>query len=536
MRGFRTVVLAMCALSIQGYIVNPGPAHPATKGYVWPKPQNQISTEEFFSINSQAFKIELEGAASCNLLYNAFRRYMEIVQNLPPLVSKDSATAINLHSNYTGELEKLVVSLNGICDDSAYPVLFMDEAYSLSIADGAGRLSANSVWGVLRGLETFSQLLYLGSDKITTVVNSTEIEDYPRYSHRGLLLDTSRHFIPLQQIYQVLDGMAYNKLNVFHWHIVDDQSFPYVSLQFPELSDAGAYHPQILVYSPDDVASVIEYARQRGIRVVPEFDTPGHTRSWGVSHPELLTPCDSVEVGSYGPMDPTKDVTYTFVNNLFTELRRVFQDQFIHLGGDEVDFDCWEYDNNIKSFMESMNITSYSALESYYIQKIVNIADHLNFSSIVWEEVFKNGVNIPENTIVHVWRDWESSYWRDTMYDVTNDGKRALLSACWYLDHLKSGGDWQTFYECEPTSFNGDEEQQKLLLGGETCMWSEVVNEYNVVQRIFPRASSPAEKLWSALDSNYDVNFLARRLEEHVCRMNRRGVPAQPPTAAGFCL
>lgn len=138
---------------------------------------------------------------------------------------------------------------------------------------------------------------------------------------------------------------------------------------------------------------------------------------------------------------------------------------------------------------------------------------------------------------------------------MTKDGKTTLLSACWYLDHLSTGGDWQSFYSCEPTAFNGTQAQVDLLLGGkykhcilnillllrffsigEACMWSEVVNEYNVVQRIWPRASAPAEKLWSAYDEDYELEDIARRLEEHVCRMNRRGIPAQPPTASGFCF
>lgn len=120
----------------------------------------------------------------------------------------------------------------------------------------------------------------------------------------------------MPKILQILDGMAYTKLNVFHWHIVDDQSFPYQSITYPELSEQGAYHPSA-IYTQADVANVIEYARLRGIRVMAEFDTPGHTRSWGVSHPELLTECGGKYAGKLGPIDPTKEEVYTFIENLF---------------------------------------------------------------------------------------------------------------------------------------------------------------------------------------------------------------------------
>lgn len=147
-------------------------------------------------------------------------------------------------------------------------------------------------------------------------INSTLIFDAPRFAHRGLLLDTSRHFVPMPIIRSILDGMSYTKLNVFHWHIVDDQSFPYVSIRYPELSKRGAYHPNLMVYTQHDVAEVIEYARLRGIRVLAEFDTPGHTRSWGVSHPEILTQCGHPYDGKLGPIDPTKEESYELVGNL----------------------------------------------------------------------------------------------------------------------------------------------------------------------------------------------------------------------------
>lgn len=213
--------------------------------------------------------------------------------------------------------------------------------------------------------------------------------------------------------------MSYNKLNVFHWHIVDDNSFPYQSIRFPELADKGAFH-RSMVYTPGDVQKVIEHARYRGIRVIPEFDTPGHTRSWGESHPELLTACygqcppfflhnkvsfynvhismmilsvcvaDSAgrTDGTLGPFDPTAPTLYQFLRELFAEIVNTFPDPYVHLGGDEVPFDCWASNPQIRAYMHRRGFNdSYQRLEEEYIQQLLNITWSLNASSIVWQEV-----------------------------------------------------------------------------------------------------------------------------------------------------
>lgn len=331
-------------------------------------------------------------------------------------------------------------------------------------------------------------------------------------------------------IYQMLDGMAYNKLNIFHWHIVDDHSFPYESIEFPELSEQGAYNPKTMIYSQNDIKNVIEYARLRGIRVMAEFDTPGHTRSWGVSHPELLTKCSGQFEGKLGPMNPINEEVYVFMDKLLREIVKVFPDQFIHLGGDEVEFECWQSNADIQEYMKKNNISTYQKLEGIFIQRIVENVHNLNASSMVWQEVYENGAQLPKETVVHIW----TGNYKQLLYNVTKVELPALLSACWYLDHLSTGGDWKKFYDCDPHNFPGTAKQMKLVMGGEACMWSETVDNTNVLQRIFPRVSATAEKLWSQKDVT-DIDDASKRLEEHTCRMKMRGIPAQPPNGPGFC-
>ncbi|GLV43438.1 fused lobes [Carabus blaptoides fortunei] len=542
---FLRTVLISCACFgyIFGYNIHPGPLVQATKGEVWPKPQKQERGDGFMAVDPQMFKFHAI-KETCKILEVAFERYMKIITDSANsrLRPKQQATpssrdkAWKDHKNFVGSLVTLQVDLTETCGDNDIPTADMYERYSLHInmpTQSQAILKSKSIWGILRGLETFSQLLYLADDGAALIINSTTIRDHPRFHHRGLLLDTARHYMPMNIILRIIDAMAYNKMNIFHWHIVDDQSFPFQSKTFPELSEKGAYHPEYMIYTPEDVQRVIRYAARRGIRVMPEFDTPGHTRSWGEGRPELLTTCytNSKPNGYLGPIDPTKNSTYRFMETFFREIVGVFPEQYVHLGGDEVDFDCWQSNAAISQWMADNNMVGdYATLEEYYIQKLVDTVNSLNAKSIVWEEVFANGVELPKETLVHVWLN------NDILPNATFNGYKTIWSSCWYLDHLSTGGDWTKYYQCDPHSFFSlPPGQEKLIIGGEACMWAEVVDSTNVIQRIWPRASAVAEKLWSAR-SVRDLQDAAKRLEEHTCRMNVRGIPAQPPNGAGYFL
>eukprot|EP00891_Asterochloris_glomerata_P006265 jgi/Astpho2/6265/e_gw1.00088.42.1_t len=386
-------------------------------------------------------------------------------------------------------------------------------------------VQATTVFGALRGLETFSQLL-----QRTTLftVHATAISDAPRFRHRGLLLDTGRHYLPLPIIKKHLDAMAGVKFNVLHWHIVDDQGFPYVSKELPALSEYGAFSPD-LVYTPTQVQEVIAYAKARGIRVIPEFDTPGHTASWGKGYPEVLTECysqDGQKTGALGPLNPARNETYTFLWRLLREAAQVFPDTYVHLGGDEVPFDCWESNPEVQDWMKASHIASMAALEGYFEARVVKLASLAGRSYIVWQ------ASRPAETALC--RAGLSMAWLTRTACGHVQGYRALLSSPWYLNlGVFDGSDWLTYYNVEPLAWKGTRYQHDLVIGGEACMWGEKVDATNSIARTWPRAAAIAERLWSDASVRDPVDA-EHRLKQHRCRMLARGINAEP-LGPGFC-
>uniref|UniRef100_A0AAR2K5U4 Beta-hexosaminidase n=1 Tax=Pygocentrus nattereri TaxID=42514 RepID=A0AAR2K5U4_PYGNA len=454
---------------------------------LWPLPQKFQTSVDAFRLSSASFQIvhakESTAGPSCSLLQNAFRRYYSYIFGNG---RKHGKNLENVFDADLAELQVQITSADPECD--GYPSLKSDESYQLEVNQPTAVLKAASVWGALRG-------------KLILVL--------------------------------VWSSMAMNKFNVFHWHIVDDQSFPFQSRTFPDLSHKGAYHPYTHVYTPADVKMVIEFARMRGIRVLAEFDSPGHTFSWGKGQTGLLTPCfsGSSPSGTFGPVNPILNSTYDFMTRFFKEVSTVFPDAYIHLGGDEVDFSCWKSNPDIQKFMDQQGFgQDYRKLESYYIQRLLDIVSTTNKGYMVWQEVFDNGVKLKGDTVVEVWMNNNVD---KELQNVTGSGFTAILSAPWYLDYISYGQDWKKYYTVEPLNFEGTAEQKKLVIGGEACLWGEYVDATNLTPRLWPRASAVGERLWS--DENVkDVGSAYDRLVKHRCRMVRRGIPAEP-LYIGFC-
>jgi hexosaminidase len=346
------------------------------------------------------------------------------------------------------------------------------------------------------------------------------------------MIDTARHFLTLPTIFAMLDAMSYNKLNVLHWHLVDDQSFPYVSSVYPLLAQKGAFPPwDEHVYAPADVQSVIQYAYLRGIRVIPEFDTPGHFTSWTQGYPQLGTQC-SVCCGV--PVNPISNFTYEFMTNFFGEVAEVFPDDYVHLGGDELSYDCWANNTAILNFMKQRGWgTNYSLLETYYEKNLLGIVGVDDRRYIIWQDVFDNQVTLNPNTIVGVWKG-PLANWQSEMQRVTAQGFQAVLYAPWYLNYISYGQDWIGYYQTDPDDWQGTPQQKALLIGGTACFWAEFIDSTNLVAEAWPRASAVAERFWSPASVN-DVTSAQARINAWRCLLIRRGIPAEPADVAVPC-
>ncbi|KAF9938726.1 hypothetical protein BGZ65_012336, partial [Modicella reniformis] len=424
-------------------------------------------------------------------------------------------------------------------------------------AGASAILTARTQWGVIHGLETFLQLVQAGkppsSESLAgaaagqTVENRLEIpnapwmiQDEPLYSHRGILLDTSRNYFPVKDIIRTLDAMSIVKLNVFHWHVLDQQTYPLVSRRYPDLSAKGAERPDY-IYTPEDVVNIIKHGEERGIRVLPEFDTPGHTASWGRSYPNITVCLDEQPHSQYaaeppaGQLDPLQPFTYTLLDGLIKEWGAQFPDSQVHAGGDEVNFKCWRTSERLRDYIsnpsrraeyekalppvpkasldedkfkrtKSGSQSGEDRLLEVYLDRALGMFLSQGKRPIVWEELaLEHNVKLPESVIVQVWKSASNAK------RVIEQGRPVILSSAefWYLDcgagqwligaqktSWCSYSSWQRIYSYKLND-QLNAEQQKLVYGGEVCMWSEQTSPSNLDPNLWPRSAAAAEVLWS---------------------------------------
>ncbi len=381
-----------------------------------------------------------------------------------------------------------------------------DESYRMTVTATGIRLEAANPLGVIHGLQTLLQLAEPAPGGGTVPV--VTIEDSPRFPWRGLLIDVARHFMPVEVIKRNLDAMEAVKLNVLHWHLSDDQGFRVESRKFPKFAQKASGGQ---FYTHDQIKDVIAYARDRGIRVVPEFDMPGHTTSWFAAYPELAS-----LPGQYEPwkqfgvndavIDPTRDYTYHFLDDLIGELAKLFPDAYFHIGGDEVNGKQWNASPAIRAFKHRHGMKSNAALQAYFNKKVLKIVSQHGKIMEGWDEILHT--DLPKDVVVQSWRGQKS------LADAARRGYRGLLSFGYYLDLMQPA---QQSYLMDPlgnAAANLSSEEKQRVLGGEACMWSELVTPENIDGRIWPRAAAVAERLWSAsaLDLR-DVESMYARLQ-----------------------
>ncbi|CAN7097017.1 beta-hexosaminidase 2 [Brassica rapa] len=520
----------------------------------WPQHKAITLSPDFTIISPQHQHLTVSVTRYNNLIHS---------ENYSPLIT----SSIKLMKGYT--LSKLVVTIT----DLSLPLHHgVNESYTLSIPikSSSAHLSAHSVWGAMHGLETFSQMIWGKAPELCAPVG-IYIQDSPLFGHRGVLLDTSRNYYGVEDITRTIKAMSANKLNVFHWHITDSHSFPLVLPSEPSLAAKGSYGPD-MVYTPEDVSMIVQFGLEHGVRVLPEIDTPGHTGSWGEAYPDIVT-CGNMfwwpagkswderlasEPGT-GQLNPLNPKTYEVVKNVIQDVAKLFPEPFFHGGGDEVIPGCWKTDPAITSFLSSGGTLS-QLLEKYINSTLPYIVSQ-NRTAVYWEDVLldaqikvESSVLPKEHTILQTWNNGPVNTKR-----IVAAGYRVIVSSSeyYYLDcghggflgndsqYDQQGGGggsdggswcapfktWQTIYNYDITDGLVDEEERKLVLGGEVALWSEQADPTVLDSRLWPRASAFAESLWSG---NRDERGVKRcgealdRLNRWRYRMVKRGIGAEP--------
>ncbi len=399
-----------------------------------------------------------------------------------------------------GDAHRLTIDCAG---GPEYPTLGQDESYTLDVTGAEARIRAATTEGAIHGLATFAQLIQPGPDGFQ--VAGVHIEDRPRFPWRGLMLDVCRHWMPVAVVERNLEAMAAVKLNVLHWHLSEDDGFRVESKRYPKLQEMGSNGDY---YTQEQIRHIVDYARGLGIRVIPEFDMPGHSTAWFAGYPELastpgpFTPTD--RGGSV--MDPSKESTYEFLDAFIGEMTELFPDPYFHIGGDEVNPRIWNQSESIQAFAKEHGLKDAAAIQVYFNQRLLKIVQKYGKTMVGWDEILVPG--LPTDAVIQSWRGQKS------LSEAAAKGYRGILSWGYYLDHLRPAS---FHYAVDP--LGGPDvaaltpEQAARIMGGEACMWAELVGPETVDSRVWPRTAVIAERFWSPA-SVTDVDSMYARLEQ----------------------
>jgi len=456
----------------------------------WP---SQITQQEGFLALDHSPRIELTGGDERVL--HALKRF---VRNF------SVRTGVPFDRHFPGTPDEPPFVIHCIGPGLRVQTLEEDESYHLVIDSKRIELTAANPLGIMHGLETVLQLVESGPHG--WVLPDVRIDDTPRFAWRGLMIDVSRHFMPLDAIERNIDGMAAVKLNILHLHLSDDEGFRVESRRCPKLTGLAS---DGLFYTQDQIRKLIAYARNRGVRVVPEFDVPGHAVSWLVAYPHLASgPAPQGLVRSQRddlrpPLDPTQEATYKLLDTVFGEMERLFPDRYFHIGGDEVDGKYWDKDVHIQAWMRSHNINDNHALQTYFTKRVQAIVHKHGKEMEGWDEILAG--DLPKNSLIQSWRGAKS------LADAARMGYKTVLSAGYYLDLQYPASQHYAVNPMAGESTSLSAEEKSRILGGEAAQWTEYVTPEILDNRLWPRLAAIAERLWSP-ESVTDADSMYRRL------------------------
>ncbi|ENM5745277.1 family 20 glycosylhydrolase [Vibrio mimicus] len=411
---------ATLALLISGMMMAPTSMAiaPNTDLVLMPYPQS-VTLQEGKVALDQNFSIFIKGYDSPRVAFNAKRTMERLYRQtgLPML-------------NWQAKSEKEATLVIDIANapSSAIQNLDSDESYRLTIANGQIQLSAPEPYGAFHGLETFLQLVT--TDATGYFVPAVSIVDKPRFKWRGVSYDTARHFIELPVILRQLDAMASAKMNVFHWHIWDDQGIRIQLENYPRLWQVTADGDY---YSKDDIRKVVAYARNLGIRVIPEISLPGHASAVAHAYPQLMSGLGEQSYpqqrgwGVFEPlMDPTNPELYTMLASVFDEVVELFPDEYFHIGGDEPNYQQWRDNPKIQAFIKQHQLDGERGLQSYLNTQVEKMLNERGKKITGWDEIWHK--DLPKSIVIQSWQG------HDSIGRAAREGFQGLLSTGYYLD------------------------------------------------------------------------------------------------------
>ncbi|KAL2870033.1 beta-N-acetylhexosaminidase [Aspergillus lucknowensis] len=419
----------------------------------------------------------------------------------------------------------------------------VDESYTLEVRDGWNtvKITAKTVWGALHAFTTFQQLV-ISEGGALIIEQPVQIRDAPLYPYRGIMMDTGRNFISVRKIYEQLDGLSLSKLNVLHWHLDDTQSWPVHIDTYPEMTK-DAYSARE-IYSHDDLRNVVAYARARGIRVIPEVDMPAHSASgWQQVDPDIVTcanswwsndnwPLHTAVQPNPGQLDIINPKTYDIVRDVYTELSDIFPDDWFHVGGDEINTNCYNFSTYVTEWFAEDKSRTYNDLLQHWVDHSVPIFRSARESRrlVMWEDVVlsaEHADDVPEDIVMQSWNLGLENIGKLTErgYDVIVSSSDFLYLDCGRGGYVTNdirynemsnpdpdtpsfnyggiGGSWCAPYKTWQRIYNYDftqnltESQAKHIVGAATPLWSEQVDDVNVSNMFWPRAAALAELVWS---------------------------------------
>lgn len=498
------------------------------------------------------FSFAVSGYAS-DLLASALQRYMGYTFLYGAAAAQPNATA-----RVSGLCVAVLTSnLNlSIETDESYNLTVTGDATELQIEAASGcpfasTLTSVSVFGAMRGLETWSQLVQFNASSGAYSVPYAVIADAPRFPFRGVLLDPARHFLPIPTIEAVVEAMAALKLNALHLHLTDDQSWPLDVDAFPSLAAQGAFAPVAHSYSASDVAGLVQFALQRGVRVIPEFDTPAHTGALTTVLPSLAATAFDSNNNSFACLvDPSQPATFAALRAIWGDIAALFPDDTLALGGDEF-WPCWDESPAVVAWMPSQGLNGSLATYYWYERAMVNITRGLGRKALLWQDVagFPLGFNAsqsysayPDVTIL-VWSGVYSGSWQDDVAAFTAQNASVIVSGPFYVT-VQNGAPatpyftWQQMYATDVHNFTGaanaTQAQLELVKGGLLALWGDATESDagDVLLQMTPYALGVSEAWWSP--ASWTQAAVAgggpdgMRAHAQRCRMLQRGLPSHP--------